>query len=229
MTLSAETVPLLQLEQVSKTYWTGDATRPVLTAVAFELWRGETTSLVGASGSGKSTLLSLIAGLLRPDSGRIVFDRQDIGQLDDVRRARLRANRIGIVLQSGNLISFLTAMENVKLAIELAGGHRAAPRAKELLSEVGLAHRLHHLPRRLSGGEAQRVSLALALANEPDLLLADEVAGELDSATAEQVVGLIFAASRERGLTVLFVTHNTALAARAQRRLRLADGRVGLA
>ena len=229
MTLSAETVPLLQLEQVSKTYWTGDATRPVLTAAAFELWRGETTSLVGASGSGKSTLLSLIAGLLRPDSGRIVFDRQDIGQLDDVRRAQLRANRIGIVLQSGNLIPFLTAMENVELAIELAGGHRAAPRAKELLSEVGLAHRLHHLPRRLSGGEAQRVSLALALANEPDLLLADEVAGELDSATAEQVVGLIFAASRERGLTVLFVTHNTALAARAQRRLRLADGRVGLA
>jgi len=228
MTLRAETaVPLLQLDHVSKTYWTGGAMRPVLTEAAFELHRGETTSLVGASGSGKSTLLSLIAGLLRPDAGRIVFDGQDIGQLDDAGRARLRANRIGVVLQSGNLIPFLTATENVELAIGLAGGRRVAPRATELLSEVGLGRRLHHLPTRLSGGEAQRVSLAMALANEPDLLLADEVAGALDSRTAAQVIGLIFAASRERGLAVLFVTHSGALAARAQRRLRLADGRVG--
>ncbi len=228
LTLHAETaVPLLQLDHVSKTYRAGGATRPVLTAAAFELCRGETTSLVGASGSGKSTLLSLIAGLLRPDAGRIVFDGQDIGQLDDIGRARLRANRIGVVLQSGNLIPFLSATENVELAIGLAGGHRVAPRATALLSEVGLAHRLHHLPKRLSGGEAQRVSLALALANEPDLLLADEVAGALDSRTAEQVIGIIFAASRERGLTVLFVTHSSELAARAQRHLRLADGRVG--
>jgi len=228
MTLRAETaVPLLQLDHVSKTYRTGGATKPVLTAATFELCRGETTSLEGASGSGKSTLLSLIAGLLRPDAGRIVFDGRDIGQLDDVARARLRANRIGVVLQSGNLIPFLTATENVELAMGLAGGRRVAPRAKELLSEVGLARRLHHLPKRLSGGETQRVSLAMALANEPDLLLADEVAGALDSGTAAQVIGLIFAASRERGLAVLFVTHSGALAARAQRRLRLADGRVG--
>jgi putative ABC transport system ATP-binding protein len=228
LTLSAQTpTPLLALDHVSKTYHTGGATRPILTAAACELHRGETTSLVGASGSGKSTLLSLIAGLLRPDAGRIVFDGQDIGQLDDVGRARLRANRIGVVLQSGNLIPFLTATENVELAMGLAGGRRIAPRARELLSEVGLAHRLHHLPKRLSGGEAQRVSLALALANEPDLLLADEVAGALDSRTAEQVVRLIFDASRERGLTVLFVTHSSELAARAQRHLRLADGQVG--
>jgi len=238
MTLSAEdtspmilhaqaAVPLLVLDHVSKTYRTGGATRPILTAATFALHRSETTSLVGASGSGKSTLLSLIAGLLRPDAGRIVFDGQDISQLDDVGRARLRANRIGVVLQSGNLIPFLTATENVELAMGLAGGRRVAPRARELLSEVGLAHRLHHLPKRLSGGEAQRVSLALALVNEPDLLLADEVAGALDSRTAEQVIGIIFAASRERGLTVLFVTHSSELAARAQRHLRLADGRVG--
>ncbi len=228
MTLRAETaVPLLQLDHVFKTYRTGGATRPVLTAAAFELRRGETTSLVGASGSGKSTLLSLIAGLLRPDAGRIVFDGRDIGQLDDAARARLRANRIGVVLQSGNLIPFLSAVENVELAMGLAGGRRVARRARDLLSEVGLGRRLHHLPRRLSGGEAQRVSLAMALANEPDLLLADEVAGALDSVTAAQVVGLIFAASRERGLTVLFVTHSGELAARAQRRLRLADGQVG--
>jgi len=218
--------PLLQLDQVSKSYRTGETPRPVLRGVGLELLRGETTSLVGASGSGKSTLLSLIAGLLRPDSGRIVFDKEDIGKLDDAGRARLRADRIGVVLQSGNLIPFLTATENVELAVNLAGGREAAPRAKDLLSELGLNQRRHHLPRRLSGGEVRRVSLAMALANDPDLLLADEVAGELDSVTAEQVVGLIFDVSHYRGLTVLFVTHSLELAARAKRRLWLTDGKV---
>jgi putative ABC transport system ATP-binding protein len=117
-------------------------------------------------------------------------------------------------------------VENVKLAIELAGGNGAAAKAEELLSELGLARRLHHLPRRLSGGETQRVSVAVALANEPDLLLADEVTGELDSASADQVMGVIFDAWQERGLTVLYVTHSSELAARAQRRLHLADGEV---
>jgi putative ABC transport system ATP-binding protein len=130
------------------------------------------------------------------------------------------------VLQRDNLIPFLTAVENVELAIKLADGERAAGRARELLSELGLSRRLDHLPRRMSGGEAQRVSVAMALANEPDLLLADEVTGELDSATAEQVVGVIFEACRERDLSVLFVTHSRELAARAERRLLLKDGEV---
>jgi putative ABC transport system ATP-binding protein len=218
--------PLVRVDRVAKTYRGNGIETRVLHAANLELARGEMTSLAGVSGSGKSTLISLIAGLMLPDSGQVVFDGDDITDVDDPTRARLRAERIGVVLQSGNLIPFLTAVENVELAIKLADGDRPAARARELLSEVGLGSRLDHLPRRLSGGEAQRVSVATALANEPDLLLADEVTGELDSASAEQVMRLIFEAWRERGLTVLFVTHSGTLAAHAQRRLRLVDGEV---
>jgi len=208
----------------------------VLEGVRFQLARGETTSLVGRSGSGKSTLLSVIAGLLLPDDGRVVFDGCDVAALGEAGRARLRASRIGIVLQRDNLIPFLSAAENVELALGLAhpsnrrtggrpvGTHTVCRSAAQLLGELGLSRRLHHRPRALSGGEAQRVAVAVALANEPDLLLADEPTGELDSATAEQVMGLIFEASRERGLSVLYVTHNGELAARARRRLALTDG-----
>ena len=218
---------LVRLDGVSKTYRAAAGDTRVLEGAELELARGQTTSLVGVSGSGKSTLISLLAGLLLPDAGRVVFDGRDIAALDDVARAELRARRIGVVLQSGNLIPFLTALENVKLAIELAGGEdHAAERATEMLSQLGLADRLDHLPRRMSGGEVQRASVAVALANEPDLLLADEVTGELDSATAQQVMGVIFDAWRERGLTVLFVTHSGELAAMAEQRLRLADGGV---
>jgi putative ABC transport system ATP-binding protein len=219
-------VPLVQLERVSKAYRQGDLETRVLEGASLELPRGGTTSLAGVSGSGKSTLISLLAGLLVPDSGRVVFDGRDLAGLDDVARARLRAKRVGVVLQSGNLIPFLTARENVELALDLAGGAWNGPRAEELLAEFGVAHRLDHLPRRLSGGEAQRVSLAMALANDPDLLLADEVTGELDSASAELVMEVIFEAWRERSLTVLFVTHSGELAARAERRLLLEDGQV---
>jgi len=198
----------------------------VLSGANLELARGETTSLVGVSGSGKSTLVALIAGLLLPDSGAIAFDGTDITELDDARRARLRTSRIGVVLQTGNLIPFLTATENVELALELGGRRRSRGRARQLLTDLGLGGRLDHLPRRLSGGEAQRVAVAVALANEPDLLLADEVTGELDSATAAEVVAVILGAWRQRGLTVLFVTHSRELADQAQRRLRLSDGKV---
>jgi putative ABC transport system ATP-binding protein len=196
----------------------------VLQAASLDLARGAITSLMGVSGSGKSTLVSLLAGLILPDSGRILFDGHDISALGDIERARLRARRIGVVLQSGNLIPFLTALENVQLAIEIAGGHRPAIRAKGLLCELGLGRRLDHLPRKLSGGEAQRASVAVGLANEPELLLADEITGELDSSTAEEVMSIIFAAWQERGLTVLLVTHNDEFAHRAQHSWRLADG-----
>jgi putative ABC transport system ATP-binding protein len=217
---------LLRVDDLRKTFRDGVAETAVLNGASLELARGVATSLVGASGSGKSTLLSLIAGLLEADGGRIVFDGEEIGTLDDTARARLRARRIGVVLQRDNLIPFLTARENVELAIVLADGAFPSGRARDLLDAVGLGDRLDRLPRRLSGGEAQRVAVAVALANEPDLLLADEPTGELDSATAEQVTGLIFDACRERGLTVLIMTHSDQLAERAQHRLRLEDGLV---
>jgi putative ABC transport system ATP-binding protein len=216
----------VRLEEVSKTYRDGSVDRPVLRGASVELARGGMTSLTGVSGSGKSTLLSMLAGLVLPDSGRVVFDGEDITQLDDAARARLRARRVGIVLQSGNLIPFLTARQNVELALELGDAHDDGGRADDLLSELGLGDRLHYLPRRLSGGEAQRVSAAIALANRPDLLLADEVTGQLDSSNAEKVMTVVFDAWRLRGLTVLFVTHDRELALRAERRLVVEDGEV---
>ncbi len=216
---------LLRVDDVSKTYRNGALETRVLREVSFALARGETTSLVGVSGSGKSTLIAVLAGLLTPDSGRVDFDGADLGGLAERGRAALRAERIGVALQAGNLIPFLTARENVQLAMDFGGRDRATS-ADERLDELGLADRRHHLPSRLSGGEAQRVALAMALANDPDLLLADEVVGELDSATAEQVLDVVFDAWRERGLTVLLVTHSRELAQRTQRQLRLADGRV---
>ncbi len=220
------TLPLVHATNLAKAYGDGPVRTNVLRAASLELARGATTSLIGVSGSGKSTLVSLLAGLMLPDSGEILFDGQDITALDDFERALLRATRIGVVLQSNNLIPFLTAMENVELAIELAGKRRSTARAKALLSEFGLARRLDHLPRRMSGGETQRASVAVALANEPDLLLADEITGELDISNAQQLMGVVSEACRVRGLTVLLVTHSTDLAASAQHELRLADGKI---
>ena len=219
--------PLLRVAGVSKAYGAGESRTTVLREVTFELARGETASLIGASGSGKSTLLSVLAGLMLPESGKVVFDGQDTTALDDRGRARLRANRIGMVMQSGNLIPFLTAAENVEMAIKLGGDGRPPRDARQLLGEVGLAHRVDHRPRRLSGGEAQRVAVAMALANDPALLLADELTGELDSASAERMMRTIFGASRDHGLAVLYVTHNPDLSGRASHRLRLVDGVVG--
>ena len=218
--------PLVRLQGVSKSYGTGPNRLHVLDGVDLDLRRGETTSLVGRSGSGKSTLISLIAGLMRPDAGHVHVGGQRTDELDEADRARLRAEQIGVVLQSDNLIPFLTAVENVELAMGFAPGRGSPRRARELLAELGLADRMDHLPRQLSGGEAQRVAVAVALANEPDLLLADEVVGQLDSATAAHVTELVFAASRERDLAVLYVTHDEQLARQAQHPLRLTDRRV---
>jgi putative ABC transport system ATP-binding protein len=218
--------PFVRLEAVSKAYGNGSSRLEVLNDLELDLPQGETTSLVGRSGSGKSTLLSLIAGLMRPDSGHISIGGQRMDQLNDDGRANLRAERIGFVLQSDNLIPFLTAVENVELAIGFAQGRRSMARARELLSDLGLGQRINHLPRQLSGGESQRVAVAVALANEPDLLLADEVVGQLDSHTAADVMEMIFQASQDRNLTVLYVTHDEQLARRAHRSFRLSNHRV---
>ena len=219
-------LPLVRLEGVSKGYGVGTGRVQVLDGVDLDLWAGETTSLVGRSGSGKSTLIGLIAGLMRPDAGHVCIAGRQTNALDEAGRAGLWAEQIGVVLQSDNLIPFLTAVENVELAMGF-GSRRGrvgrVGRARELLAELGLSDRMDHLPRQLSGGEAQRVAVAVALANEPELLLADEVVGQLDSATAAQVTELVFAASRDRGLAVLYVTHDEQLAGQAQHALRLGD------
>jgi putative ABC transport system ATP-binding protein len=220
---------LVRLDEVSTTLRDGPLDVHVLDRVSMTLPRGETTSLVGASGSGKSTLLGVIAGLRRATAGTIVIDGANCTALDDDGWARLRARRIGFVLQNGNLVPFLTAAENIELAAEFAGRRQPRLRAAELLEELGLGDRRHHLPRQLSGGEAQRVAIAVALVNEPELLLADEVTGELDSASADAVMNIIFDAARTRRLTVLYVTHSAEIAASAHHRLRLAGGQVGAA
>jgi putative ABC transport system ATP-binding protein len=219
--------PFLVLDGVSKTFAGTDGAGQVdvLCDVALAIRYGEKASLIGPSGSGKSTLLSLIAGLLRPTAGAIVVDGVDLRRLDDRDRARIRAETIGIGLQSGNLIPFLSARENIELA--LGFGTRTARRrrraaAMELLDRFGVAHRAEHRPQHLSGGEAQRVALGVALANEPTLLLADEVVAQLDGETAGQVVDEVLAGD----FAVLFVTHDRSLADRVPIRYRLVDQRI---
>lgn len=224
MTAAGAGEPLLSIRGVRKAYRTDGEPVQVLRGLDLELPRGSMTSLVGVSGAGKSTLMAVIAGLLLADAGEVRFGGQDLAALDDRGRAQLRARRIGVVLQSGNLIPFLTAEENVQLAKDLAGGEAADRAPPDLLEQLGLGNRRAHTPRQLSGGEAQRVSLAVALANAPHLLLADEVVGALDRTSAAQVMDVLYAAWREQELTVLFVTHSAVLAADAERRLRLVDG-----
>ena len=216
--------PLLRVEGVAKAYHNANETTRVIEDLDLELHRGEITCLVGPSGSGKSTIISLIAGLMVPDAGRVSFAGQDVAKLSDTERSHLRSTRIGIVLQSGNLLPFLTAAENIAIATRLAGVDSMPAHVAALLDQVGLADRADHLPRRLSGGEAQRAALAVALANEPELLLADEVVGQLDSTTARFVMRALEQACGERGLAVLLVTHSPEVAALGSRVVRLTDG-----
>ncbi len=223
------TTPIVALNGVSKSFESGPDATVVLDDVHLEIRPGEKASLVGPSGSGKSTLLSLIAGLLRPDSGSVEIDGVAMSELDDRHRARLRADRIGIALQSDNLIPFLTARENVEVALAFGAqrsarrSHRAARgRAMDLLDRFDVGDRAGHRPRHLSGGEAQRVALAVSMANEPALLLADEVVAQLDGETAARVVDEVLDAD----FAVLYVTHDLALADLVEHRYVLDDGAV---
>jgi ABC-type lipoprotein export system ATPase subunit len=216
---------VLSARGLFKIYREGATETVALRGADLSLGRGEFVSLVGPSGSGKSTLLSILGGLVLPSAGSVLMDGRDITRLDEAERAEVRAAAVGIVFQKGNLVPFLSALENVELAMRI---HRRQPgdgaRARALLTELGLGPRMHHRPRRLSGGEAQRVAIAVALANQPALLLGDEITGELDTATSEAALELLLRIQRERGLAMLLVTHNPLLAARADRRLAIVDG-----
>ena len=197
----------------------------ILEDIGFRIAPGEAVAIVGASGSGKSTLLSLLAGLDAPTSGSVLIDGTDITQLSEDRLARLRGEKIGFVFQFFHLVPSLTAFENVLIPMEIAGRRDAADRARQLLEEVGLTERAHHYPSQLSGGEQQRVAIARALANDPPIVLADEPTGNLDSATGRYIMELLMRVHRARGTTLVLVTHDAELAALADTRLVLRDGR----
>ena len=217
---------MIELRGVSKTVVSGTHPLTILHRLDLLVPPGQCLAIVGPSGSGKSTLLGLIAGLDAPTTGQILIDGVDITSLDEDRLARLRGEKIGFVFQFFHLIPSLTAFENVLVPMEIAGTPNAAARATSLLAEVGLADRGHHYPSQLSGGEQQRVAIARALANDPPLVLADEPTGNLDSATGRVVIDLLIAVNRRRGRTLVLVTHDAELAALADERILLRDGRV---
>jgi putative ABC transport system ATP-binding protein len=198
----------------------------ILDRVSLDVEGGSAVAVIGPSGSGKSTLLGLIAGLDTPTEGTIVVGGVDVTRLGESALARFRRETIGYVFQSYHLIPTLTAAENVAVPLELAGERRVVARARALLEQVGLGDRAQHYPVQLSGGEQQRVALARAVALEPPLLLADEPTGNLDSATGAAIIERLFTLNRERGSTLLLVTHDPALAERADRIVSLRDGRV---
>jgi len=198
----------------------------ILQDIELEVMPGEAVAIVGASGSGKSTLLGLLAGLDTPSSGQVRLDGTDLFGLDEDGRAALRARLLGFVFQSFQLLPALNALENVMLPLELSGTAGASERAADMLSRVGLAERLRHYPKTLSGGEQQRVALARAFVTQPKLLLADEPTGNLDAATGAGVIDLMFAMNAEARTTLLLVTHDEAIAGRCTRLVRLAAGRI---
>jgi putative ABC transport system ATP-binding protein len=215
---------MIAVEHVSKSVTDSGGTLAILRDVDFTLQAGETVAIVGASGSGKSTLLSIVAGLDTPSQGTVRIDGVDIFALDEDRRAALRAQKVGFVFQSFQLLGNLTALENVMLPLELAGRRDARAAATQMLERVGLGERLRHYPKVLSGGEQQRVALARAFVVAPAVLLADEPTGSLDFATGERVMELMFELNREQGTTLVLVTHDTAIARRCERRIGIDRG-----
>jgi len=217
---------MLRANALTKSYLSGGRPLTVLKEVSLEVAAGGFLAVIGPSGCGKTTLLGLLAGLDVPTSGSVVLDGHDLGRLGEDQRAQLRAEKVGFVFQSFQLIPTLTAQENVQVPLELGGtgAVEAATRARELLARVGLGGREHHYPAQLSGGEQQRVAIARAFANEPKILFADEPTGNLDAATGAVIVELLMQLNRELGTTLVLVTHDPALAERATTVLHLLDG-----
>lgn len=217
---------MLSASNLTKEYQSGDHRLTVLRDVNFSIEQGQFVAIVGPSGSGKTTLLGLLAGLDTPSRGTVQLDGTDITALDEDARARLRGEKVGFVFQSFQLITTLTAIENVQVPLELRGENHAVERARDVLQRVGLGDRLDHFPTQLSGGEQQRVAIARAFANRPRILFADEPTGNLDSDTGSRIVELLETLNRESGSTVVLVTHDLTLARRARRIIRLSDGLV---
>ena len=218
--------PIIAVRALCKSVANGAQSLTILQDIGLEVMPGEAVAIVGASGSGKSTLLGLLAGLDVPSSGTVALAGQDLFARDEDGRAALRAKLLGFVFQSFQLLPSLNALENVMLPLELAKAADAAGPAEAMLRRVGLGDRLQHYPKTLSGGEQQRVALARAFVMQPRLLLADEPTGNLDAATGADVIDLLFELNAERGTTLILVTHDTVLAQRCSRVVRLAGGKV---
>jgi putative ABC transport system ATP-binding protein len=219
-------VSILSARNLSKVVPSSEGELRILDGIELNVGAGDSLAIVGSSGSGKSTLLGLLAGLDLPSEGSVTLAGQVLERLDEDERARVRAEQVGFVFQSFQLLDSLDALENVMLPLELEGHADARRRATELLARVGLGERLRHSPRQLSGGEQQRVAIARAFAADPKILFADEPTGNLDSHTGEHICDLLFELNRERGTTLVLVTHDPRLAARCQRQIRLDAGRI---
>ena len=217
---------ILDLQQVSKIYKSGDRSLTVLDNINFSITAGSTMSIVGPSGSGKTTLLGLCAGLDRSTSGVVALHGTKLNGLNEDQLAAVRNQYVGFIFQNFQLLPTLTALENVMVPLELRGEKNIKPRALDLLDKVGLAERSHHYPTQLSGGEQQRVSLARAFSNKPQILFADEPTGNLDAETSEKVVKLLFDLNKEAGTTLVLVTHDLELAAKTQRIIRIKGGKL---
>ena len=217
---------VIEITRLVKTLHGGGHKVEILKSLDLTVPTGQFIAITGQSGSGKTTLLSLIAGLDTPNSGQIVIDEHDITKLDEDELARLRGKRFGFIFQNFHLIPTLTALENVVLSAELNNTPGASKKANDLLSTVGLGDRLHHYPAQLSGGEQQRLSLARAFINEPDIILADEPTGNLDSKNSDRIIELILDLHRVKEATIVLVTHELHVAERSERILTLADGQI---
>lgn len=220
------TTASLRIQALTKEVETGSQRLTILQGVDILINSGESVAIVGASGSGKSTLLGIMAGLDLPTSGSVTLLGEELTGLSEDERAAVRARGVSFVFQNFQLLPGLTALENVMLPLEIRADRQARAEATRLLTQVGLAERLHHYPTQLSGGEQQRVALARAFAGEPAILFADEPTGNLDSQTGHQVEDLLFSLNRERGTTLVLVTHDERLAARCGRCVRMDAGRL---
>jgi putative ABC transport system ATP-binding protein len=226
MTQAQRMDTVLEAVGVGKQVSSPEGTLAILSGVSLAITRGETVAVMGPSGAGKSTLLALLAGLDEPSSGQVRLADCELTRLDEDGRAAVRARHVGFVFQSFHLVPSLTAVENVMLPLELAGRGDARSAALEVLGRVGLAERVGHYPRQLSGGEQQRVAIARAFVTRPDVLFADEPTGNLDAATGERIMDLLFGLNAETGATLVLVTHDQSLAARCGRVIRLDAGHI---